>query len=172
VCISHECMITDDLERAGEGEGGRGGGSGSQRLVCRHRAAGRFSAPRGATLLLFTTSIFKDITRACGQEGPRGIGSGCEIHSDMHLPPYSARERHNTNCIKKKYKTSARLLPVESPARGCSGSRFFCAPGPAVQGRSSRASSPARPSLDLDHALPISGLSMLVLVCKCVYLCL
>ena len=43
---------------------------------------------------------------------------------------------------------------LESLARGCSGSKFFCAPGPAVQGRSSRASSPARPSLDLDHALP------------------
>ena len=42
---------------------------------------------------------------------------------------------------------------MESPARGCSGSRFFCAPGPAVQGRSSRAPSPARHSLDLDHAL-------------------
>jgi len=74
----------------------------------------------------------------------RGIGSGCEIHS--------VREgRRYTNCI--KYKTSAGLLPLESPARGCSGSKFFCASGPAVQGRSSRAPSPARPSLDLDHAL-------------------
>jgi hypothetical protein len=30
---------------------------------------------------------------------------------------------------------------------------------PAVQGRSSRAPSPARPSLDLDHALPFFSLS-------------
>ena len=54
---------------------------------------------------------------------------------------------------KQRCKTSARLLPLESSARRCSGSRFFCALGPAVQGRSSRASSPARPCLDLDHAL-------------------
>jgi hypothetical protein len=75
--------------------------------------------------------------RASGQEGPRGIGSGCEAHS--------ARTRHNTNCIKQGHKTSARLLPLESPARGCSGSKCFCAPGFAVQERSSRAPSPASP---------------------------
>ncbi len=46
------------------------------------------------------------------------------------------------------------------------GARYiFCAPGPAVQGRSSRASSPARPSLDLEHALP-SALSPLDQVAK------
>ena len=42
---------------------------------------------------------------------------------------------------------------MESFARRCSGSKFFCVPGPAVRGRSSRAPSPARPRLDLDHAL-------------------
>jgi hypothetical protein len=56
----------------------------------------------------------------------RGIGSGCEIDS-------AREEGHDTNCI--KYRRSARLQPLESPARGCSGSKFFCAPGPAVQGR-------------------------------------
>ena len=66
---------------------------------------------------------------------------------------------HDTNCIKQEYRRSARLLPLESLARGCSGSKFFCAPGPAVQGRSSRASSPARPSLDLDHRLALCSLS-------------
>jgi hypothetical protein len=101
--------------------------------------------------------IFEKIlcgVRARGHEGPRGIGSGCEIHS--------ARGDDTTQlyCIKQEYRRSARLLPLESLARGCSGSKLFCAPGPAVQGRSSRASSPARPSLDLDHALP-SALSPL-----------
>ena len=68
----------------------------------------------------------------------------------------SAREgRHNKNCI--EYKTSARrLMPLEPLARGCSGSKFFCTPGPAVQGRSSRAPSPARPSLDLDTPFSFS----------------
>jgi hypothetical protein len=72
----------------------RGAGHNTQFAV--YRAAGRFSAPRGETLLLFP-------------------------------------------------KTSARCLPLESLARGCSGSRFFCVPGHAVQGGSSRAPSPARP---------------------------
>ena len=74
-----------------------------------------------------------------------GLAGGCEIRN--------ARTQHNTNCIKQGNKTSARLLPLESLA-GRSGSKFFCVPGPAVQGRSSRAPSPARPSFDFDHALP------------------
>ena len=136
-----------------------GEGSGSKRLVCRNRAAGRFSAPRGETLLLLPPRPSQTYTRARGHEGPRGIGSGCEIHS--------ARGDDTTQlyCIKQEYRRSARLLPLESLARGCSGSKFFCAPGPAVQGRSSRASSPARPSLDLEHALP-SALSPLDQVAK------
>jgi hypothetical protein len=111
-----------------------------------YRAAGRFSAPRGETLLLFPPRHSKPFMASKrAREGPRGIGSGCEAHS--------ARTRHNTTCIKQGNKTSARRLPLESLARGCSGSRFFCVPEHAVQGRSSRAPSPARPSFDSDHAL-------------------
>ena len=47
----------------------------------RNRAAGRFSAPRGETLLLLPPRPSQTYTRARGHEGPRGIGSGCEIHS-------------------------------------------------------------------------------------------
>ena len=42
----------------------------------------------------------------------RGIGSGCEIHN-------AREEGHDTNCI--EYKMSARILPLESLAKGCSG---------------------------------------------------
>jgi hypothetical protein len=63
-------------------------------------------------------------------------------------------ERHHTKCIQQK--TNARLLPLESPARGCSGSKYSSAQGPIFQGRSSRAPSPACPIVDLDHALPFS----------------
>ena len=94
----------------------------------------------------FLLDIQNHSWRASGQEGLMGIGSGCEVHS--------ARTRHNTTCIKQGYKTSARRLPLESLARGCSGSRFFCVPGYAVQGRNSRAPSPVRPSFDPDHTLP------------------
>ena len=120
------------------GRGGRGWPGCIYYIVCRNRAAGRFSAPRGETLLLFPPRHSKTFKRARGHWGPRGICSGCEIHS-------AREEGHDTNCI--EYRTSARLLPLESLARGCSGSKFFCASGPTVQGRSS-------PSLDLDHALP------------------
>ncbi len=54
---------------------------GSKRPVCRNRAAGRFSAPRGETLLLLPPRPSQTYTRARGHEGPRGICSGCEIHS-------------------------------------------------------------------------------------------
>ncbi len=122
---------------------GGGKGSGSKRLICRNRAAGRFRAPRGEITLLLPPRHSQTFTRARRHGGTRGIGSECEIHS-------AREEGHDTDCI--KYRRSARMLPLESPARGCSGSKFLCAPGPAVQGRSSRAPSPARPSLDLDHA--------------------
>ena len=155
----HCCKPARLLQRAPSGEikqkayhtGGVGGvtgktrgeGRGSKRLACRNRAAGRFSAPRGETLLLLPPRHSKTFTRARGHWGPRGIGSGCEIHS--------AREEagHDTNCIKQEYKKERNALPLESLARGCSGLKFSCAPGPAVQGRSSRAPSPACPRLDL-----------------------
>ena len=125
-------------------------GSGPKRLVCRNQAAGRFRAPRGETLLLLPPRHSQTFTQARRQRGPRGIGSGCEIHS-------AREEGHDTGCI--EYKTSARRFrPLASPARGCSGSKFFCAPGTAVQGKSSRAPSPARPSLTL--TTPCSLLSI------------
>jgi len=120
-----------------------GKGSGSKRLVYRNRAADRFSTPRGETLLLLPPQYSKTFKRARGRLGTAGDQQWVQINS--------VREKDATkNCI--KHKMSARLLPLESSARRCSGSKFFCAPGTAVQGRSSRAPSPARPSSDLDHA--------------------
>jgi len=42
---------------------------------------------------------------------------------------------------------------LESPTRGCSGSKYLCVPGPAIQGKSSRAPSPDSPRLTLTKAL-------------------
>jgi hypothetical protein len=118
--------------------------------------AGRVSASRGETLLLLPPRHSHTFMQARSHGEPRGIGSGCEIHS--------AREGgHHTNCI--EYRTRARIQPLESLARGCSGSKFFCTTGPAVQGRSSYTPSPARPSLDFDHAL-LSALCSLDQVSK------
>jgi hypothetical protein len=58
-----------------------------------YQAAGRLSAPRGETLLLSLLDIQKHSWRVSGQEGPRGISCGCEVHS--------ARTRHNTTCFKQ-----------------------------------------------------------------------
>jgi hypothetical protein len=120
-------------------------GAGHNAQFADYWSAGRFSAPRGETLLLFPPRHSKTFMANKRVRGTAGIGSGCESHS--------ARTRHNTTCFKQGYKTSARRLPLESLARGCSGSRFFCVPGHAVQGRNSRAPSPARPSFDPDHVL-------------------
>ena len=76
-------------------------GSGSKRLVCRNRAAGRFSAPRGEITLLFPPRHSYTSTRARRHGEPRGIGSGCEIHS--------AREEDTTQTV----------LNIEG-AQGCS----------------------------------------------------
>ena len=57
----------------------------------------------------FLLDIQKHSWRASGQEGPRGIGSGCEAHS--------ARTRHNTTCIKQGYKTSAKPNSPWSPSQ-------------------------------------------------------
>ena len=92
-------------------------------------------------LCSFSSSTFKYIQATVRAKGTAGIGSGGEVHS--------ARIRHHTNCIKQEYKQERNALPLESLARGCSGLKFSCAPGPAVQGRSSRAPSPACPRLDL-----------------------
>ena len=90
----------------GGGDGESGKGSGSKRLVCRNRAAGRFSAPRGETLLLLPPRHSYTSTRARRHGEPRGIGSGCEIHS-------AREEGRDTNCI--KYRRSARRFGPWSP---------------------------------------------------------
>jgi len=132
-----ERSFTSDIFKPKFSRGGGGGGGG-------YRAAGRYSAPRGETLLFFPPRHSKTFMASKWARGTAGQRQWVEAHS--------ARTRHNTTCIKQGYKTSARCLP-RSLARGCSGSRFFCVPGHAVQGGSSRASSPARPSSDPDHAL-------------------
>ena len=53
--------------------------------------------------------IHKHTRERAGHEGPRGISSGCEIHSARTLEG----GRHDTNCIKQEYRRSARLLPLE-----------------------------------------------------------
>ena len=70
------------------------------------------SAPHGETLLLLPPRHSKTFKRARGQEGPRGTGSGCEIHS-------AREDRHHTNCIKRQVlhseetKTRAQQYKVE-----------------------------------------------------------
>ena len=63
-----------------------------------HRAGSVHLVEKLCTFSLL--DIQKHSWRASGQEGPRGIDSGCEAHS--------ARTRHNTTCIKQGYKTSAK----------------------------------------------------------------
>jgi hypothetical protein len=113
------------------------------------------------TFMQYSPNSYRNlIVSLCAWSGPqhsvcRSPGSGqVQCASWRRCEAHSARTRHNTTCIKQGYKTSARRLPLESLTRGCSGSRFFCVPGHAVQGRSSRAPSPARPRFDPDHALP------------------
>jgi hypothetical protein len=89
-----------------------GGKSRSKRSVCRNLAGGRFSAPRGETLLLLPPRPSQTYTRARGQEGPLGIGSGCEIHS--------ARGDDTTQlyCIKQEYRRAQGFCPWSPSQEG------------------------------------------------------
>ena len=49
---------------------------------------------------------------------------------------------------------AARLLPLESPARRCSGSKFSARRGLPSKGEARAPHHRPSPSLDLDHALP------------------
>jgi hypothetical protein len=86
--------------------------------------------------------------RASGQEGPRGIGSGCEVHS--------ARTRHNTNCIKRgNIKRAQGCCPWSPPQGGARDQSASARRGLPSKGEARALHHQPRPSIDLDHALPL-----------------
>ena len=90
----------------------------------------------------FLLDIQKHSWRASGQEGPRGIGSGCEAHS--------ARTRHNTTCIKQGYKTSAKSNSPWSPSQE----------GARGQGSSACRGTPSRGEVRALHHQPVPALTL------------
>ena len=74
----------------------------------------------------FLLDIQKHSWRASGQEGPRGIGSGCEAHS--------ARTQHTTTCIKQGYINPARRSrnPKGMANKGMSAAPPAPTPAPVV----------------------------------------
>jgi hypothetical protein len=83
-------------------------------------------------------------------------GSGqVQCTSWRNFAPFSSSTFKNIHGEQAGKRT--KRLPLESLARGCSGSRFFCVPGHAVQGRRSR-----------DIYMYIS---MCTCVCVCVCVC-
>ena len=118
-------------------------GAGQNTQFADYRAAGRFSAPRGETLLLFPprhSKPFMASKRARAE--PRGIGSGCEAHS--------ARTRHNTTCIKQGYKTSAKPKSPWSPSQA----------GAQGQGSSACRGTPSRGEARALHHQPVPALTL------------
>ena len=137
-------------EEEEEEERQRTPGDRSQHSVGRLRGSGQVQCTSWGNSAPFTSPTHRAFhSERAGKRTTRGLRVGAR---------WVVRGHDTTRkCVQKGYKTSARRLPLKSFARRCSESRFFCAPRPAVQGsqgRSSRAPSPARPSLDLDHALP------------------
>jgi hypothetical protein len=99
------------------------------------RAADGLSAPHGETLLPFPPQPKNITERARGQEGCRGVGGWVRT---------SCRDTQiNTSCIKHTRSGKASALGVLREE--VLGIKVLCAPGPAVQGRSARAPSPAVP---------------------------
>jgi hypothetical protein len=97
----------------------------------------------------FLLDIQNHSWRASGQEGPRGIGSGCET--------YSARTRHNTTCIKQGYKTSARPNSPRSPSQE----------GARGQGSSACRGTPSRGEARALHHLPVPALTLTMPCLSC-----
>ena len=97
----------------------------------------------------FLLDIQNHSWRASGQEGPRGIGSGCEAHS--------ARTRHNTTCIKQGYKTSARPNSPWSPSQE----------GARGQGSSACRGTPSRGEARALHHQPVPAIRKRCCVSTC-----
>jgi hypothetical protein len=92
-----------------------GGRVGHNTQFADYRAADRFSAPHGETLLPFPPQSENITERARGQEGLRGVGGWVQT---------SCEDRQTQTVLNKHTQRAARLLPLESPARKCSGSKF------------------------------------------------
>ena len=79
------------------------------------RAASKLIAPHGETWLPFPPQSENITERAPGQEGLRGVGGWVQT---------SCEDRQTQTVLNKHTQRAARLLPLESPARKCSGSKF------------------------------------------------
>jgi hypothetical protein len=119
------------------------------RKPCRLPGSGQVQCTSWRNFAPFSSSTFKTIH---GEQAGKRDRGGSAVGA---LEAHSARTRHNTTCIKPGYKTRARLLPLESSARGCSGSKCFCAPGLPSKGGARALHHQPRLSIDLDHALPL-----------------
>ena len=99
------------------------------------------------TLLLFPPRHSETFRRARGQEGPRGIGSGCEIHS--------AREgRRHTNCI--NIKRAQGCCPWSPPQEGARG-----------QSSSARRGLPSKGEARALHHQPVPALTLTMPCISC-----
>jgi len=92
-------------------------------------------APRGEPLLPFPPRSENIIERARGQEGRRGVGGWVRT---------SCKGRQ-TQTVSNKHTTSGKASALVVLRKEVLGIKVLCAPGPAVQGRSARAPSPALP---------------------------
>jgi hypothetical protein len=152
---------------------GGGRGSGPQHSVCRPPGSGQIQCTSWRNFAPFSSSTFKTIHGEQAGKRHRGgsavgaleahsartsavLSPGADASAVGALETHSARTPHNTTCIKQGYKTSARRLPLESLARGCSGSRFFCVPGHAVQGEARAL-----------HHLPVPALTLTMPCLSC-----
>ena len=112
-----------------------------------HRAGSVHLVEKLCTFSLL--DIQKHSWRACGHEGPRGIGSGCEAHS--------ARTQHNTTCIKQGYKTSAKPNSPWSPSQE----------GARGQGSSACRGTPSRGEARTLHHQPVPALTLTMPCLSC-----
>ena len=99
------------------------------------RAASKLIAPHGETWLPFPPQSENITERAPGQEGLRGVGGWVQ----------TSCEDRQTQTVLNKNTTSGKASALGVPREEVLGIKVLCAPGPAVQGRSARAPSPALP---------------------------
>jgi hypothetical protein len=132
--------------------------SGPKRLVCRagHRADSVHPTEK------LCSFYHLDIQRHSRERAGIGDRGGSAVDAK-----YIVRGRKDTTQTVLNIKRVQGFCPWSPSREGVRDQSSFTiyATGPAVQGRSSRAPSPARHSLDLDHALPFA-LSPLALVAK------
>jgi len=119
------------------------------RLVCRMPCSGQAQCTSRRDFAPFTPSTHRAFHgERADKSGCGGLGDGCEVRS--------AKTRHNTNCFNQgNIKRAQGCCPWSPPQGGARDQSASARRGLPCMGEARALHHQPRPSIDLDHALPL-----------------